>query len=204
MAPLSDSSRLWRKCCWIGLFVDGKNGNLPDFVSLTICCDHTSGLSQGYPTPRAQVADNDLALGRIVQAISQSFYWKETAIFVVEDDSQAGVDHVDGHRAPVLVVSPYVKRGAIDSTYYTQIDVVRTIKQILGLPPMNQRDLAAAPMRTVFTDDLTPYTVVPNQIAINKMVPATSASAFEPLGRKSLRRCLRLARQRPIPRTRVC
>ena len=181
MAPLSDSSRLWRKCCWIGLFVDGKNGNLPDFVSLTICCDHASGLSQGYPTPRAQVADNDLALGRIVQAISQSFYWKETAIFVVEDDSQAGVDHVDGHRAPVLVVSPYVKRGAIDSTYYTQIDVVRTIEQILGLPPMNQRDLAAAPMRTVFTDEpnLTPYTVVPNQIAINEMVPATSASAFE-------------------------
>ena len=89
------------------------------------------------------VADNDLALGRIVEAISQSRYWKESAIFVTEDDSQDGLDHVDGHRTVGFVISPYTQRGVVDSNFYTIVNMYRTIKQILGLPPMNQFDLAA-------------------------------------------------------------
>ena len=156
-----------------------QNGNLPDLTLLTICCDHTSGISTGFPTPQAQIADNDLALGRIVDAISHSRYWKDTAIFVVEDDSQAGVDHVDGHRAPAFVISPYAKRGVTDSTYYTQVDMVRTIEQILGLPPMNQRDLTASPMRHAFSDspDLTPYNAIPSNIPLNELTQATASTS---------------------------
>jgi YVTN family beta-propeller protein len=156
-----------------------QNGNLPDLTLLTICCDHTSGISTGFPTPQAQIADNDLALGRIVDAISHSRYWKDTAIFVVEDDSQAGVDHVDGHRAPAFVISPYAKRGVTDSTYYTQVDMVRTIEQILGLPPMNQRDLTASPMRHAFSDfpDFTSYNAVPSNIPFNELTQATASTS---------------------------
>ncbi len=92
------------------------------------------------------VADNDLATGRIVEGISDSKFWQDSAIFVVEDDSRKGVDHVDGHRNPTLVVSPYARRGTVDGTYYTPLNITRTIEQILGLPPMNQLDLAANPM----------------------------------------------------------
>ena len=113
--------------------------------------DHTEGTSPGYPTPRATVADNDLALGRIVEAISKSRYWKESAIFVTEDDSQDGVDHVDGHRTVGLVIGPHVKRGVVDSTFYTIINMYRTMEQVLGLPPLNQFDLAAQPMFSSFT-----------------------------------------------------
>ena len=99
--------------------------------------DHTGG--PGNPDPVAQVADNDLAVGRIVTTISHSRFWKSTAIFVLEDDSQNGVDHVDGHRSPVWVISPYSKPG-VDNQYYSQINMVRTIEQILGIHPMNQED----------------------------------------------------------------
>jgi Phosphoesterase family len=156
-----------------------QNGDLPDLTLLTICCDHTSGISTGFPIPQAQIADNDLALGRIVDAISYSRYWKDTAIFVAEDDSQAGVDHVDGHRAPAFVISPYAKRGVTDSTYYSQVDMVRTIEQILGLPPMNQRDLAASPMRHAFSDspDFTPYNAIPSNIPLNELTQATASTS---------------------------
>lgn len=155
------------------------NGNLPDLVVMQLNTDHTSGNAVNTPTPRAQVADNDLALGRIVDAISHSPYWKETAIFVVEDDSQNGVDHVDGHRTEALAISPYTKHNAVvDSTYYTQIDMVRTIEQILGLPPMNQMDLAASPMYSAFTDqpDFTPYDILPNQIPLNELNPGSTTA----------------------------
>jgi len=117
------------------------------------------------------VADNDLALGRIVEAISKSRFWKESAIFVTEDDSQDGLDHVDGHRTVGFVISPYVKHGHVDSTFYTIINMYRTMEQILGLSPLNQFDLAAEPMFTLFTDkpDLTPYVARPNQIPFNEM-----------------------------------
>jgi YVTN family beta-propeller protein len=150
-----------------------KNGNLPNLLILLLPQDHTEGTSPGYPTPRATVADNDLALGRIVEAISKSRYWKESAIFVTEDDSQDGVDHVDGHRTVGLVISPYVKRGVVDSAVYTIINMYRTMEQILGLPPLNQFDLAAQPMFSAFTPtpDFTPYTARPNQIPLDEMNP---------------------------------
>jgi len=154
-----------------------RNGKLPSLVILLLPQDHTQGTSPGYPTPRATVADNDLALGRVVEAISKSRYWKDSAIFVTEDDSQNGLDHVDGHRTVGLVISPYTQRGVVDSTFYTIINMYRTIEQILGLPPRNQFDLAAEPMFTAFTSkpDFSPYTALPNQIPLNEMNPSSLA-----------------------------
>jgi hypothetical protein len=153
-----------------------RRRNLPDLVIMALTNDHTEGTRPTYPTPRAMVADNDLALGRVVEAISNSPYWKESAIFVIEDDAQNGVDHVDGHRTIGYVISPYTKRGVVDSRYYTQIDLIRAMEQILGLPPMNQIDMAVSPtsMRHVFTDDpdFTPFHAVPNQVPLDELNPA--------------------------------
>ncbi|POX52527.1 phosphoesterase [Streptomyces sp. Ru71] len=126
--------------------------------------DHTGGPASAT----AQVADNDLAVGRMVDTISHSKYWKDSAIFVVEDDSQAGLDHVDGHRAPIQIISPWARHGVVDSHYYTQITMIRTIEQILGIHPMNQKDSAATPMRGTFTQhpDLTPFTALPNRASL--------------------------------------
>src|SRR4029434_2344958 len=112
----------------------------------------------GMPTPAAAVADNDLALGQVVEAFSRSKFWKDSAIFVVQDDPQAGFDHIDGHRTVALVISPYTKRKALDSTNYNQTSIVRTIELILGPPPMNQLDASATPMASCFTEtaDLAP------------------------------------------------
>ncbi|KDN24006.1 bifunctional YncE family protein/alkaline phosphatase family protein [Amycolatopsis rifamycinica] len=132
--------------------------------------DHTGG----PPNAAAQVADNDLAVGRIVDTISHSPYWKDSAVFVVEDDSQAGLDHVDGHRAPVQIISPYAQRGVVDSHYYSQITMIRTIEQILGVKPMNQKDSAATPMSAAFTQrpDYTPFTALPNRTSLTGGLPA--------------------------------
>jgi YVTN family beta-propeller protein len=140
-----------------------KNGPA-NLNMLWLSSDHTGGPLNAA----AQVADNDLALGKIVDTISHSKYWKNSAIFVVEDDSQAGLDHVDGHRAPVQVISPWARHGVVDDHYYSQITMVRTIEQILGIHPMNQLDTAATPMYGAFTDtpDYTPYTAVPNQTSL--------------------------------------
>jgi hypothetical protein len=129
-------------------------------------------VGSGDPNPVAEVADNDLALGRMVDAISHSTFWKSSAIFVVEDDTQNGVDHVDGHRGPVLVISPYSQEGAVNDTYYSQINMVRTIEQILGIAPMNQEDRAAEPMFNAFTKtaDLTPFTAQPETIPLTQGV----------------------------------
>ncbi|MCO6007451.1 bifunctional YncE family protein/alkaline phosphatase family protein [Actinoallomurus purpureus] len=126
--------------------------------------DHTGG----PPSGPAQVADNDLATGKVVDAISHSKYWKDSAIFVVEDDSQAGTDHVDGHRAPIQIISPWAKHGTVDSHYYSQITMIRTIEQILGVHPMNQKDSAATPMSGAFTNkpDDTPFTALPNRTSL--------------------------------------
>ncbi|MGI5455513.1 alkaline phosphatase family protein [Streptomyces sp. CA-249302] len=126
--------------------------------------DHTGGPANAS----AEVADNDLAVGRMVDEISHSKYWKDSAIFVVEDDSQNGLDHVDGHRAPVQVISPYAKHGTVDSHYYSQITMMRTIEQILGIHPMNQLDSAATPMYNAFTPKAndTPFTAVPNRTSL--------------------------------------
>ncbi|MFD2081594.1 40-residue YVTN family beta-propeller repeat-containing protein [Actinopolymorpha cephalotaxi] len=126
--------------------------------------DHTGG----PPNPIAQVADNDLAVGKVVDHISHSKYWKDSAIFVIEDDTQNGVDHIDGARGPVQIISPWARHGVIDSHYYTQITVIRTIEQILGITPMNQKDSAATPMHRAFTQaaDYTPFKAVPNRIPL--------------------------------------
>ena len=144
---------------------------LPQLNLMTIMNDHTAGTSPGFPTPSAMVADNDLALGRIIDSISHSKFGKDSAVFVMEDDSQDGVDHVDGHRNPTLVWSPYATRGAVVHNFYTQLNVVRTIEQILALPPMTQMDLAAEPMYAAFTNhpNNSPYTARPNQIPLDTM-----------------------------------
>ncbi|MFC2123365.1 alkaline phosphatase family protein [Bacteroidota bacterium] len=151
-----------------------KNDNFPNFIIMLLPNDHTSGTRPGLPTPRAAVADNDLALGRVVEAISHSKFWEKTCIFVTEDDPQAGLDHVDGHRTVGLVISPYTKRGQVISTNYTQINMFRTIENILGVPPLNQFDLAAEPMIDCFTDqpDFSPYAAIPNNIPLDELNPA--------------------------------
>ncbi|MFL5243039.1 MAG: bifunctional YncE family protein/alkaline phosphatase family protein [Gemmataceae bacterium] len=154
-----------------------KQGELPNLLYVTLPCDHTTGTRPGYPTPRASVADNDLALGQIVEAVSKSKFWAETCIFVVEDDPQNGFDHVDAHRTVALVVSPYTKRKFVDGTQYNQTGMVKTIELILGLPPMNQLDLSATPMRNCFNEkpDLASYTAVANRIKLDEMNPPMQA-----------------------------
>jgi len=154
-----------------------KSGSLPALNMMWVMADHTAGGAPGFPTPAAQVADNDLAVGRIVDSISHSPFWKNTAIFVIEDDTQNGVDHVDGHRNVALIASPYARQGALVSHYYSQLNLMRTIEQILGLPPMNQQDLAAVPMTDAFTNtpNFAPYTVRPNKVRLDSMSPAPSS-----------------------------
>src|SRR5207249_11788514 len=117
----------------------GQSGRFPNLVILCLPNDHTSGTKVGAPTPAAQVADNDLAFGRIVEAISRSRFWKETCIFAVEDDPQDGWDHVSGYRTTAYVISPYTKRRQVVGTQYNQTSVLRTIELILGLPRSEER-----------------------------------------------------------------
>lgn len=144
---------------------------------LSLPNDHTSGTKPGLPTPAAAVADNDLALGRIVEAVSRSRFWPKTCIITIEDDPQAGWDHVSGFRTVCLVVSPYTKRGEVVSTHYNQPGVIRTMGLMLGFPPLNQMDAGSTPLRDCFveTPDLTPYSAVPNNIPLDQLNPATSA-----------------------------
>ncbi len=160
-----------------------QNDDFPNFTIMLLPNDHTSGTHPGYPTPRAAVADNDLALGQIVEAISHSKFWKETCIFVTEDDPQDGLDHVDGHRTVALVISPYTKRGEVISTYYSQINMVRTMENILGLPPMNQFDFSAEPMSDCFTGtaDFTPYNALSANIPLNELNPPLESLTGKPL-----------------------
>jgi YVTN family beta-propeller protein len=152
-------------------------GNLPNFMIMLLPNDHTSGTRPGFPTPRAMVADNDLALGQIVEAVTKSRFWPETAIFVTEDDPQAGLDHVDGHRTVGLVISPYTRRGEVIHTNYNQVSMIRTMELILGLPHMNQLDLVAEPMSDCFHEkkELAPYTAIPNKIRLDEMNPPLNA-----------------------------
>ncbi len=154
-----------------------QKGDFPHLTYLFLPCDHTQGTRPDFPTPRAMVADNDLALGRVVEAVSKSKFWKDTAIFVVEDDPQNGFDHVDAHRTVALVISPYTRRKYVDNTNYNQTGMVKTIELILGLPPMNQLDLSATAMRACFQSepDLTPYVAVPNRIKLDEMNPPMKA-----------------------------
>jgi YVTN family beta-propeller protein len=153
-----------------------KKGGWPNLVIIFLPSDHTSGTRPGGPTPRAQVADNDLAVGRIVESISHSRFWPKTCIFVIEDDPQAGFDHVDGHRSLCLVASPYTKRGKVVSRFYNQTSVLHTMERMLGLPPMNQMDALAPLMTECFTrkPDFAPYTSRTNNIPLDEMNKAST------------------------------
>lgn len=144
---------------------------VPQFNTVRFGNDHTAGARQGYPTPRAMVADNDLAVGRFVEHLSNSPIWKESVVFIMEDDAQNGPDHVDAHRSVLLIASPYTKRGHLERTLYTTTSVLRTIELILGLPPMSQYDAAATPLYACFTPepDPTPYRARPNGVDLNEM-----------------------------------
>lgn len=145
-------------------------GDMPRLQIVRLPNDHTSGARAGHWTPQAMVADNDLALGRVLDAVSHSRFWPQTAVFVVEDDAQNGPDHVDAHRTVAMVASPYCRRDTVDSTPYTTCSMLRTIELILGLQPMSQFDAAAMPMRASFqaTPDLSPFTAVPAQIDLDE------------------------------------
>jgi hypothetical protein len=140
------------------------------FILISLGEDHKSGARVGAYTPRACVGSNDLALGRIVEHVSNGRLWAETAIFVIEDDAQNGPDHVDAHRTVDLVISPYTKRKHVDSTQYATVSMIRTMELILGLPPLNQYDAAARPTFNSFTDRaaLTPYRQLPAEIDLEE------------------------------------
>jgi DNA-binding beta-propeller fold protein YncE len=139
-----------------------SSGELPRLILIRLPNDHTAGRAPGRSTPQAMMAEHDYALGRLVEAVSKSKFWPQTAIFIVEDDAQDGADHIDSHRAPALVVSPYASRGSIDSAFYSTPSVLRTIELILGLRPMTQFDAAAPPLATalIAQPDNTAYEAV--------------------------------------------
>src|SRR5207249_1149265 len=145
--------------------------------------NHTHGTTPGDFTPDACVASNDIAVGKRVEAVSKSKFWKETAIFIVEDDAQNGPDHVDSHRTVALAISPWCKRGVVDSTQYTQMSMLRTMELILALPPLTQYDAGATPMFNSFTKEatVTPYTVRQPKVDLlarnTKNSPGAQASA---------------------------
>lgn len=153
-----------------------KAGRVPNLMVMSLPSDHSEGLDTKYPTPRSMMADNDLALGRLVELVSKSPVWKDTCIFVTQDDSQGGPDHVDGHRSICLVASPYSKRGAVNSEFSTQLSMLRTIEDMLGIKPMTKFDTIARPLTECFTDkaDLTPYTLTPNKVPLGERNPSKS------------------------------
>lgn len=150
-----------------------EKGEMPQLILICLPNDHTSGTKPGMPTPRASVADNDLAFGQIVEALSHSSFWKEMVIFAIEDDPQNGFDHVSGYRTTAYLAGPYVKRGAVIHTHYNTTSILRTIEQILGLPPMNQFDATATPMFDCFTDepDFRPFKAVANRVPLDELNP---------------------------------
>ncbi len=152
---------------------------VPQLNTLRISQDHTSGQKVGEYSPIASVADNDLAVGRIVEHLSQSPIWKESVVFILEDDAQAGPDHIDAHRSPVYVAGPYVKRNTVIHSMYSTSGMLRTIELILGLPPMSQYDAAALPFYECFTDKpvLTPYQLIPAKVNIENRNVAVNESS---------------------------
>lgn len=158
---------------------DEKSGSMPRLILVRLGNDHTSGTTPGKIAPLAAMADNDYALGLIVEAVSHSRFWATTAVFVVEDDAQNGPDHVDSHRSPAFVISPYVKRHRVDGTMYNTASVLRTIELLLGLRPMTHFDAGARPMTSVFesTPDLASYLVEKPRIPLDTRNPAGAPGA---------------------------
>jgi hypothetical protein len=154
-----------------------RTGTMPQLILICLPQDHTSGTSKNCPTPAACVADNDLAFGRIVEGLSHSRFWPEMLIVGIEDDPQAGWDHVSGYRTTCYVASPFAKRGVTVSTQYNTTSVLRTIEQVLGIRPMNIFDASATPMFDCFdeTADLTPFAALPSNVPLDQMNPAPVA-----------------------------
>jgi phospholipase C len=152
---------------------------VPQFSTLRISNDHTSGQKKGKYTPIAAVADNDLAIGRILEHLSNSPIWKDAVVFILEDDAQNGPDHIDAHRSPVFVAGPYVKRNAVVHSMYSTSGVLRTIELILGLPPMSQYDAAALPLYECFTSkaDFASYKCKPAQVDLDRRNIAVNKSS---------------------------
>ena len=157
-----------------------KSGRMPALEILHLPNDHTAGARPGLPTPRACMADNDLALGRIVEALSKSPFWRSTAVFVLEDDAQAGPDHVDSHRSVLLVVSPYSRAGVVHR-FANTTDVLATIEEILGLGSLSQFDHFGRPLRELFTakPDLSPYQALVPNVPLTETNPANAPAAKE-------------------------
>src|SRR6266481_155798 len=149
----------------------GRADSMPALTVMRFPNDHTTGMKNGFPTPQFMVTDNDYAVGRLVEAVSSSAYWKDTAIFIVEDDAQAGPDHVDSHRSVGLAISAYNRPGALIHKFHNTVSMIRTIEMLLGIPPMNQLDASAVPM-DIFqeTPDLTPYKDVLPTIAADNLI----------------------------------
>jgi YVTN family beta-propeller protein len=169
---------------WLQEFNDFlRNNNLPRLSIIRLPNDHTVGTRPGAPTPRAMMADNDLAVGRLVDAISNSPVWKESAIFILEDDAQSGPDHVDAHRSVLLIASAFAKRGIVDHTLYTTSGVLRTIELILGLPPMSHYDAAATPLYNAFdpTPNLTPFRRLDARVPLDEKNLPSAPGASESL-----------------------
>ena len=150
-----------------------KRGTLPNLMVITLSNDHTNGTRPGSPTPRAMVAQNDLAVGRMVEAVSKSRFWPKSLIFIVEDDAQDGLDHVDGHRTVALAVGPHIRRGAVDSNHYNHTSMVRTIQEIFEIPAKTRFLTSARAMHSIFTRDAdtATYQTLTPAIALDEMNP---------------------------------
>jgi YVTN family beta-propeller protein len=170
---------------WLKVFAGYESaGSMPTTQFVYLPSDHTFGTTPRARKPTAYVADNDLALGRLVDAVSHSQFWSSTAIFALEDDAQDGPDHVDGHRSTAFAISPYTQTGKVDSTFYSGVSMLRTMELILGVPPMTQFDAYATPMSAAFssTPNLRPYDVVPPEVSLSAKNKATA-----PMAKASLR-----------------
>ena len=156
---------------------NGKGDNLPNLSIIRFSNDHTAGLHKGTPTPQFYVAENDYAIGKLVEEVSKSEYWKDTAIFIVEDDAQDGPDHVDAHRSPAFVISAYNREGALVHDFHNTVSLIRTLELCLNLPPMNFLDAHAAPI-DIFTNNanLTPFQAQMPDVALDNLFPPEKPS----------------------------
>ena len=157
---------------------NGKGDKMPNLSIARFSNDHTAGLHKGTPTPQFFVAENDYAIGKLVEAVSNSPYWKNTAIFIVEDDAQDGPDHVDAHRSPGFVISAYNRKGALVHDFHNTVSLIRTIEILLGIAPMNLLDSTATPI-DIFQDtpDLTPYQAILPDVALDNLMPPEKTTA---------------------------
>jgi DNA-binding beta-propeller fold protein YncE len=164
-----------------------KTGNMPRLIVMRLGNDHTSGTAAGKIAPLSAAADNDYAVGQLVEGVSKSRFWTSTAIFILEDDAQNGPDHVDSHRSPAFVISPWVKRHAVDSSMYNTTSMLRTMEFLLGLKPMTHFDAGARPMTAAFQSqpNAAPYAAEKPRIALDEKNPAAGVPSGPAAARAS-------------------